>query len=148
MTTKIDTVFKCTTCEKEFHPDRYTAKFCSIKCRRVIPWNKGKSFRSGIPKPWKIGAWVKEKNPNWTGQRPTYGGIHQWVRYNFGRPDTCSQCGIKGTGRFMQWANLSGNYLRERSDWMRMCRPCHLKFDKKRREMTGLSVTGKNYVNI
>ena len=32
--------------------------------------------------------------------------------------------------RRIQWANISGNYLEEKTDWIALCVPCHKKFDK------------------
>ena len=31
----------------------------------------------------------------------------------------------------IQWANISGNYIRERGDWLGLCVKCHRKYDNK-----------------
>lgn len=41
----------------------------------------------------------------------------------------CEKCGIIGTGKDMNWANISGKYTREREDWIRLCPSCHRIFD-------------------
>lgn len=37
----------------------------------------------------------------------------------------CLQC---NTGKF-EWANKSGDYKRDLSDWLRLCISCHRKYD-------------------
>jgi len=41
-----------------------------------------------------------------------------------------------------EWCNLTGKY-EDIMDYARMCIPCHRKYDKKRRELTG-----NNTVNV
>jgi hypothetical protein len=69
-----------------------------------------------------------EKNTKWKGKEASYAAKHLWVAYNYGRPKLCEQCGV--TDRKMyHWANISREYKRERSDWLRLCVPCHKKLD-------------------
>lgn len=73
---------------------------------------------------------ARDKNVNWRGDRVKYSGIHMWVRNNFGLPDTCEHCGNSGlSGKYINWANVSGDYKRDREDWKRLCKKCHVKFD-------------------
>ncbi len=76
----------------------------------------------------------------WKGDDVSYNGLHRWLRKNFGHPKKCQHCGmngkynysIKGRKRWnVEWANKSGNYLREISDWLFLCRKCHIIYDKK-----------------
>lgn len=72
-----------------------------------------------------------EKCPSWKGDKVGYPGIHEWVRKELGKPDTCEFCGRTGlSGRKINWANKSGRYLRDLNDWLRLCIPCHRKYDK------------------
>jgi len=32
---------------------------------------------------------------------------------------------------YFQWANISGHYLRIVEDWKRLCKKCHVRFDRK-----------------
>ncbi len=71
----------------------------------------------------------------WLGGNPkprvihNYSGIHQWVRRHFGRPDRCSSCGKDNLyGRKIHWANVDGEYTKEKNNWIRLCVPCHYKF--------------------
>ncbi len=57
-----------------------------------------------------------------------YQGIHAWVRKMLGRPSLCEDCGTTVAKRF-EWANISGQYLRDLSDWKRLCPKCHHKMD-------------------
>lgn len=83
-------------------------------------------------------------HPNWKGDAVGYGGLHRWVTKNLGRPQFCEECkktsvpkNTKEYGkiRYFQWANISGKYKRELSDWKRLCIPCHGKFDGKSNRM-------------
>jgi hypothetical protein len=47
-----------------------------------------------------------------------------------GRPRKCEVCGSDSQQRTYDWANLTGKYD-DPSDYMRMCRSCHWKHDKK-----------------
>lgn len=133
MATKKETIYKCKTCQKSFRPSHYTSLFCSLSCKPA--WNKGKPHLRGIPKPWVSTRLKGAGNPRWTGSMPTYRGIHQWIVWKFGQPDQCEKCKVIGFGRFMHWANRSGRYLRIRSDWRRLCRPCHFAYDVRKRRL-------------
>ncbi len=64
---------------------------------------------------------------------PEYWRAHDWVKYHFGKPQRCEDCGLdkipEGMKHYFDWANVSRNYLRERSDWRRLCKKCHSKLD-------------------
>lgn len=97
---------KCLDCGKEVS---YAAKIC-VQCL-------GKRQRS-------------ENNPFWKGTQAKYTAIHMWLYSNFGKPKICEICGKKR--KMMHWANISGLYKRIRSDWMRLCVPCHKRYDLNR----------------
>ena len=103
------------------------------------PWNKGISvrlnpqyeFKKGFT-PWNKGKphLVEEKNPMWKGKQIGYTGLHQWVVRKLGQPDTCEFCGKTGlVNSQIQWANKSHLYLRNLSDWLRLCVKCHRQYD-------------------
>lgn len=54
-----------------------------------------------------------------------YSAIHNWVHRKFGMPAHCEKCGVRENGRMYHWANISGRYVRERRDWIRLCVSCH-----------------------
>ena len=58
---------------------------------------------------------------------PGYSATHYWVYRYYGKANHCVEC-TKPSKRF-EWANISGEYKRDISDWMQMCTSCHKKFD-------------------
>ena len=55
-----------------------------------------------------------------------YDAVHEWVETHFGKPDICEEC---GSGKFHEWSNISGMYKHVRSDWQRLCKKCHNRYD-------------------
>ena len=123
----------CEHCKEEFSKPTYNSKrawekrrFCSISCSGEstlgdIPWNKGK----------KRPEFTNEGNPFWKGDKVSYTGIHKWVARHLGKPDTCKHCNKSGlTKQRIHWANISREYKRELSDWIRLCAYCHKQYDK------------------
>jgi len=111
----------------------------SLKGREV--WNKG---LKGLPTSWNKG--VKgykegEKHYAWKGKNVGYGPLHSWVKRKLGRPSFCIQCGIRGkhytrttkekVGKVwsIHWANKSGEYKRDLTDWIPLCVSCHRIYD-------------------
>lgn len=112
------------------------------------PWNKGKKMppdaimrgallRTGVKIPSLLGnsnasgAHISvrdEKNVMWKGDEAGYSAIHKWVIVRLGKPLRCDICGINNKKSY-DWASLSHKYLRDLSDWIRVCRRCHRKYD-------------------
>ena len=105
-----------------------------------IPWIKGKKVSYYSPRMTGKTAWNKglkfpqfseENHYNWKGNKVSYVGLHMWVYKHLGKPDRCEHCNKSGLkSRFIQWANKSGEYKRELSDWVRLCVKCHIAYDK------------------
>lgn len=53
--------------------------------------------------------------------------IHQKIRTRLGKPVSCEVC--NESDRALDWANISGEYQLDTSDWASLCRPCHRDFD-------------------
>ena len=70
----------------------------------------------------------EEKSPRWKGDSVGYTGVHLWMCRNYGKPSKCETCATE-SAKIFDWANISGNYLRKREDWKRLCRSCHMKED-------------------
>lgn len=92
------------------------------------PWNK--NIKTGIvPKSaFKVGQMANENNYFWKGDAVSYTGLHQWVQRKLGTPSLCVHCGTTEAKRF-EWANVSRQYKRDLSDWIRLCAICHKKYD-------------------
>ena len=82
------------------------------------------------------GFWTGKKRENisgeksfyWKGDDVGYHGIHKWIAKKLGKPNFCENC--KTTiKKHYHWANISGKYIRDVSDWKRLCVKCHRSFD-------------------
>lgn len=68
-----------------------------------------------------------DKHPSWKGDKVGYSGIHLWVATYWGRESKCEKCKTTTAKRY-EWANL-GILNRERKNWKRLCKKCHVKLD-------------------
>jgi hypothetical protein len=123
------------------------------------PWNKGlKGYNAGEKSPsWKGGlkkclecdkklsrnpgksqlcwnCFIKNRKEheqsNWKGNDVGYYGLHDWIKRKKGTPQKCDKCGDISNRKY-EWANKTGKYKRVLSDWMRVCTPCHRRYDYK-----------------
>ncbi len=143
----------CEQCNKEFitYPyDIKNRKFCSNICyweskkgstgywlgkkRDQKTIDKIIKTKTGVPSPKKGKPNPKtsdEKHPFWKGNEVSYSGLHYWVYRKLGKPTKCEHCDKENlVGHSIHWANISGKYLRDRTDWLRLCAKCHKKYDK------------------
>ena len=67
-----------------------------------------------------------EKNKMWKGDDVGYGALHRWVRGKLGEPKKCS-VDESHTAKMFVWANKSGLYKRDVSDWHELCQSCNTK---------------------
>ncbi len=116
----VKVTINCIICGKEKVHNRHVidagkGKCCSIKCgtlyaQSLSPLKKGVKRRK-----------IRTKDVNF------YQRLHHYIRKTFGKPNMCEHCKIT-TGLF-DWANKSGEYKKDRQDWLRLCRSCHRKYD-------------------
>lgn len=93
---------------------------------------------SAIHRRGKNSGMYKEKLTN-------YKHLHVVISNMLGKPDTCEFCkktGLKGNS--IQWANKTGKYLREPTDWLRLCSSCHRTYDLKNGLLNVWKKTGLN----
>lgn len=64
----------------------------------------------------------------WKGEDAGYSAKHMYVRKYGVKPDVCSHC---KESIDLEWANISGEYFRDLSDWIALCKKCHKAFDRK-----------------
>lgn len=108
----------CIVCSKQFNTtateiNRGGGNCCSRTC-----WN--------IHQPTVIKK--DEESPYWKGDEVGLGALHDWVKRKLGKPNYCEHC--KSTKeKIYDWANKSREYRREITDWLRLCRKCHEKYD-------------------
>jgi hypothetical protein len=109
----------CFSCEKQFKTTateikRGGGKTCSRKCyyerhRKIV----------------KRG----EDSPNWKGDDIGYNLRHRRIEAILGKPRFCESC-KSTTAKQYDWANISKEYKLDVSDWKRLCRRCHVNFDR------------------
>lgn len=77
-----------------------------------------------------------ELNHQWKGDEATKSAMHIRLYKRFGQPKKCEICGTEDETKSYDWANLTGHYEDE-TDYKRMCRSCHWKFDEKHKNWKG-----------
>ena len=60
-----------------------------------------------------------------------YRSVHYWIESVLGKPMVCTKCQTQVSKRF-NWANISGEYKRDITDWIRLCAKCHAIMDKRK----------------
>lgn len=65
-------------------------------------------------------------HPFWKGDEVSYVNLHEWVRRHKEKKGVCEYCGREGKTHF---ANRSGLYHRDLTDYRELCSSCHKKFD-------------------
>lgn len=132
MKTRIES--DCLNCKKPVRGKKYCSQACywtTLKGKKPIaatqiprkPWNKGTSAKSG------------DELPNWLEKKVSYKTLHTWVTRKLGKPSLCQTCGA--TEGVFEWSNISREYKRDLSDWQRLCKSCHNKYDKRLKRATG-----------
>jgi len=64
-----------------------------------------------------------EGNGMWKGDDVSYIPLHAWVKLRLGKANHCDN-NINHMGSFV-WANISGNYKRDLTDWHQLCNSCN-----------------------
>ena len=81
------------------------------------------------------GKWMKgrkeELSHSWKGDLVGYGGLHNWVKKELGRPIRCDICGSLNKKRY-EWASKNHSYKRDLTEWLRLCTKCHRHYDANR----------------
>ena len=89
--------------------------------------NLGRKFNSTSKEKMSASAMGKhndEKNPAWKGDEVGYRAIHQWVERKLGKATHCSN-NKNHTAKRYHWANISGEYKRDVTDWKQVCPHCN-----------------------
>ena len=129
-------VHRCRECWRKFlkqYPEKHPnwkggnrGNFC-IDCGKSI-YRGGQRCRQ---------CWFKHnrgKNNGAYKEILTYKYLHTIIRKKFGNSTKCAFCGFtSNNSRLIHWANISGKYLRDKSNWLPLCVKCHRNFDLKRK---------------
>jgi hypothetical protein len=108
------------------------SKYCSRSCR--AKYTEGFRYPKGR-KQWNSGTAGQGLLPNgsthhnWKGDKVGYQALHCWLRRWYGKAQQCEYCGT--TDGRIEWANKTGQYLRDRSDWLNLCRRHHNWYDRR-----------------
>lgn len=139
----------CPICSCTFRvlPCHSKRVYCSKTCGLRGTWKNGKRVKKiGIRMSDSTRKKISEtllkklsKHQNWSGDSVGYTALHQWIYKRFGQPKECenndgSITGIvcRNNAKQYDWANKHGKkYTRERSSWIRLCRSCHVIYDRK-----------------
>lgn len=73
-----------------------------------------------------------KESKNWKGEDAGYDSKHKWISRHYGKEKRCEICETTDQNKRYEWANISGEYHREREDFKRLCKSCHTKFDHER----------------
>lgn len=132
----------CRHCHIEFSKPswasytQWSRRFCcSPACgnaSKKTPWLERFKLKEGAQlgkaTQFKKGDNTGARNVLWKGDEASYFAKHIWMKTQFGAPTKCEKCGTEKK-RMYHWANISGEYHRKREDWLRLCVPCHKKYD-------------------
>lgn len=110
---------------------KYCSQLCKYKYRirskglsYILHKENPTSFKKGnIPANKGVASPLRKENPG-------YDALHSWVERWAGKAKEgmCRKC---GGHKNMQWANKSHQYKRDLTDWIRLCKSCHFKYDRK-----------------
>lgn len=103
---------KCKTCKKKFKEKWGKAnKYCCQPCY----WDDMPNRKGPESSAWKSNDLLG------------YHGVHKWLKREHGKAFKCIFC--RGSGSRFEWANISGQYLRNVNDWLQLCHKCHNRWD-------------------
>ena len=101
--------FRCEQCKSTFLRRKKVRRFCSLSC--FYNYN------------------IREHHSRWK-DNPNYGTSHRWMSTNFGNPSFCENIGCSGMSEKFDWAlKKNRKASRNRNDYLRLCRSCHMKYD-------------------
>ena len=66
----------------------------------------------------------------WLGDKAGYVAKHLWINKHYGKAYYCENNSSHIAKRYC-WANISGNYKREREDYKQLCTSCNVRESKK-----------------
>lgn len=100
--------------------------------KKLSELRKGKKqtneTKEKISKANKISVKKGENSPNWKRDSVAYTTIHKRMITKYGQPRYCEHCKRTDKKNY-EWCNKDHKYLMKKENWMRLCVPCHTKYD-------------------
>jgi len=112
-------------------------KFCSASCSTKFHVPFRKPFSSEARKKISLSK-LGSKNSMWKGDSVGYAALHKWIMARLPKTEFCDLCHKIPP---LDLANKSNNYRRDVTDWLWLCRRCHMLSDGR---MSNLVVKDKN----
>ena len=110
----------------------YCACGCGERTRIASQTDSRSGDRKGQPRRFLNGHNLRlitgENHHFWVGDAVGYKGIHSWLTVHAEKQGVCEHCKRKTV---TEWANVSGAYLRDVSDYIELCKKCHAAFDRR-----------------
>ncbi len=100
---------------------KYCSKSCQYSHKKGTNLNPETQFKKGQNK--------GSDNCNWKEDDYGYDAVHRWLEREHGKPNHCDHCGTEDPDKKYDWANKSGEYRRDRDDFLRLCKHCHAQYD-------------------
>lgn len=72
-----------------------------------------------------------DKSRRWKGENAGYVAKHMWIIKHFGKASKCEFNSNHKAKRY-EWANVSGEYRRDKSDYIELCPSCHRIMDNRK----------------
>ena len=102
---------------EEFNNERREHSFQSMGWAEQI-------ILSAIDRAYEVGREAER------GKANNYTAVHGWLRNKYGSANRCENPLCPGDSTQYQWAKIHGmDYAKERDNFIRLCRPCHEKYD-------------------
>lgn len=121
---------KCKECTKIDVSRRTIPRTC-VECGKdfmavATEVNRGGAFTCSRPCYFnRLPKLLEAKN---SGMMMQYGSVHHWIKRVAGQPSYCEHCKRSDEATY-DWSNISGDYRRDKTDWQRLCRKCHIHYD-------------------
>lgn len=119
----------CEVCNLKFYVNQSQLKSKPCKtCSSLCSFKSRKGISNSPKTQFKKGQFLGDKHFLWKGDKVGYFALHTWINRNFPKIDKCESCGIESK---LEWANVTGNYSRNRADYQCLCICCHRRADAK-----------------
>jgi len=117
------------------HTEEAKEKIKAARARQIPIWTGRKHSEKSLQKMSNSLKGLNKgiENSKWKGENVGYRGLHTWIQRTLGTPEQCTHCPKIATGHSMHWANRSGEYRRDISDWIRLCAKCHGIYDSNKK---------------